>query len=223
MPPGRGQCLDLSEVEGCRGGSHRDPTCRALYPLGMRADVPSARTVDLYESIPGATLKGIAEDLGIGREALANWARRSAPGRRPPDHPSGRPETRPRGWPGSRPYARRQEPRDPPRFHTPSGLCEPASWSVTVSAYWRASASAGGTRRRRTRLFKEDPSTEPGARALSVLPYSDQDRRSSRCRIIDGFSPNMSVLMSCSRAASVACLPSASMWPVRRSRVKPAA
>jgi hypothetical protein len=79
----------------------------------------------------------------------------------------------------------------------PGPSIQPASWSVTVSAYWRASASAGGTRRRRTRLLKEDPSTAPGARALSAaLPYSDQDRRSSRCRIIDGFSPNMSVLMS---------------------------
>ena len=31
------------------------------------------RAVDLYESTPGATLKGIADDLGIGRETLANW------------------------------------------------------------------------------------------------------------------------------------------------------
>ena len=31
------------------------------------------RAVDLYESTPGATLKGIAEDLGISRGALKEW------------------------------------------------------------------------------------------------------------------------------------------------------
>ena len=31
------------------------------------------RAVDLYESTPGATLKGIAEDLGISRGALREW------------------------------------------------------------------------------------------------------------------------------------------------------
>lgn len=32
------------------------------------------RAVDLYESTPGATLKGIAADLGISRGALREWA-----------------------------------------------------------------------------------------------------------------------------------------------------
>ena len=31
------------------------------------------RAVDLYESTPGATLKGIAFDLGISRGALKEW------------------------------------------------------------------------------------------------------------------------------------------------------
>ena len=31
------------------------------------------RVVDLYESTPGATLKGIAVDLGISRGALKEW------------------------------------------------------------------------------------------------------------------------------------------------------
>ena len=31
------------------------------------------RAVDLYESAPGATLKGIAADLGVSRGALKEW------------------------------------------------------------------------------------------------------------------------------------------------------
>ena len=31
------------------------------------------QAVDLYESIPGATVRGIAEDLGIVRGTLRNW------------------------------------------------------------------------------------------------------------------------------------------------------
>jgi transposase len=33
------------------------------------------QAVDLYESTPGATLKGIAADLGIGRGTLQGWVR----------------------------------------------------------------------------------------------------------------------------------------------------
>ncbi len=33
------------------------------------------QAVDLYESTPGATLKGIAADLGITRGTLAEWVR----------------------------------------------------------------------------------------------------------------------------------------------------
>jgi transposase len=31
--------------------------------------------VDLYRSTPGATVQGIAADLGIGREALSKWVK----------------------------------------------------------------------------------------------------------------------------------------------------
>ncbi len=31
------------------------------------------QAVDLYESTPGATLKGIARDLGVSRHALKEW------------------------------------------------------------------------------------------------------------------------------------------------------
>lgn len=31
------------------------------------------QAVDLYESTPGATVRGIAEDLGIGRGTLRHW------------------------------------------------------------------------------------------------------------------------------------------------------
>ena len=34
------------------------------------------RAVDLYESTPGATVKGIAADLGISRGALKEWVGR---------------------------------------------------------------------------------------------------------------------------------------------------
>jgi transposase len=33
------------------------------------------QAVDLYESTPGATLRGIADDLGIARGTLAEWVR----------------------------------------------------------------------------------------------------------------------------------------------------
>jgi len=38
------------------------------------------RAVDLYESTPGATLKGIAADLGISRGALREWVERLGSG-----------------------------------------------------------------------------------------------------------------------------------------------
>ena len=33
------------------------------------------QAVDLYESTPGATLKGIADDLGISRGTLSDWVK----------------------------------------------------------------------------------------------------------------------------------------------------
>ncbi len=38
------------------------------------------RAVDLYESTPGATLKGIAADLGISRGALREWVEKYGSG-----------------------------------------------------------------------------------------------------------------------------------------------
>jgi len=38
------------------------------------------RAVDLYESTPGATLQGIAADLGISRGALKEWVDRRGSG-----------------------------------------------------------------------------------------------------------------------------------------------
>lgn len=40
------------------------------------------RAVDLFESTPGATLKGIAVDLGISRGALKDWADKLGSGAR---------------------------------------------------------------------------------------------------------------------------------------------
>ena len=56
------------------------------------------QAVDLYESTPGATLKGIAEDLGIARGTLAEWVRALGTGATTAPigaarQPSGRPET----------------------------------------------------------------------------------------------------------------------------------
>jgi len=57
------------------------------------------RAVDLYESTSGATLKGIAADLGISRGALKEWVARLGSGATtdgpgtPPRSVAGRPES----------------------------------------------------------------------------------------------------------------------------------
>jgi len=56
------------------------------------------QAVDLYESTPGATLRGIAEDLGISRGTLADWVKTFGTGSTTaptgsPRAPSSRPET----------------------------------------------------------------------------------------------------------------------------------
>ena len=56
------------------------------------------QAVDLYESTPGATLRGIADDLGISRGTLADWVKMFGSGSttapiNSPRTPSGRPET----------------------------------------------------------------------------------------------------------------------------------
>lgn len=65
------------------------------------ADEFRRQAVDLSESTPGATLRGIAEDLGLARGTLADWVKTfgtgstTAPIHSPqgPSTPSGRPET----------------------------------------------------------------------------------------------------------------------------------
>jgi transposase len=52
------------------------------YPPEFKADA-----VALYESRPGATIKSVADDLGINPETLRNWIRAKATGR-PPVAPS---------------------------------------------------------------------------------------------------------------------------------------
>src|SRR5215218_1169813 len=56
------------------------------------------QAVDLYESTPGATLSGIADDLGISRGTLADWVKVFGTGSTTapissPATPVGRPET----------------------------------------------------------------------------------------------------------------------------------
>ena len=55
------------------------------------------RAVDLYESTPGATLKGIAADLGVSRGSLKEWVdklgSRTTTAGAPTAAPAGRPES----------------------------------------------------------------------------------------------------------------------------------
>ncbi len=56
------------------------------------------QAVDLYECTPGATLRGIADDLGIARGTLADWVKTFGTGSTTapigsPRSPAGRPET----------------------------------------------------------------------------------------------------------------------------------
>ena len=56
------------------------------------------QAVDLYESTPGATLRGIADDLGISRGTLADWVKTFGTGSTTapissPRSPAGRLET----------------------------------------------------------------------------------------------------------------------------------
>ena len=56
------------------------------------------QAVDLYESTPGATLRGIADDLGISRGTLSEWVKTLGTGSTTasmssPHKPLSRPET----------------------------------------------------------------------------------------------------------------------------------
>ena len=42
------------------------------------------QSVELYESTPGASLRSIAEDLGLSRHTLSDWVRQHGTGRRTP-------------------------------------------------------------------------------------------------------------------------------------------
>lgn len=53
------------------------------YPPQFKVDA-----VALYRSRPGATIKSVAEDLGVNTETLRNWIR-TADGRRPASHSAG--------------------------------------------------------------------------------------------------------------------------------------
>jgi transposase len=63
--------LDTLESSIAAGGSEKiPPMARKNYSDEFRR-----QAVDLYESTPGATLRGIAEDLGISRGTLADWVK----------------------------------------------------------------------------------------------------------------------------------------------------
>lgn len=42
------------------------------------------QSVELYESTPGASMRSIAEDLGLSRHTLSDWVRALGTGRRTP-------------------------------------------------------------------------------------------------------------------------------------------
>jgi transposase len=71
-----------------------------IQPMARKSYTDEFRrqAVDLYESTPGATLRGIADDLGISRGTLADWVRTFGTGSTTapissPGTPSGGPET----------------------------------------------------------------------------------------------------------------------------------
>ncbi len=86
--------MDTLESSICAGESetiHR--MARKSYTDEFRR-----QAVDLYESTPGATLRGIADDLGIARGTLADWVKTFGTGATTaaissPRTPTGRPET----------------------------------------------------------------------------------------------------------------------------------
>ena len=57
------------------------------------------QAVDLYRSTPGATLRGIAADLGISRQTLQVWVHAVDPD---PSHPSSGPLSGPLSGPAAR-------------------------------------------------------------------------------------------------------------------------
>ncbi len=71
-----------------------------IQPMARKSysDEFRRQAVELYESTPGATLRGIADDLGISRGTLADWVKTFGTGSTTapigsPRSPTGRPET----------------------------------------------------------------------------------------------------------------------------------
>jgi len=85
--------LDTLNPASCWGSEMISSMARKNYTDEFRR-----QAVDLYESTPGATLRGIADDLGISRGTLADWVKTFGTGSTTaaistPRTPTGRPET----------------------------------------------------------------------------------------------------------------------------------
>jgi len=85
--------LDTLNPASCWGSEKISRMARKNYTDEFRR-----QAVDLYESTPGATLRGIADDLGISRGTLADWVKTFGTGSTTaaistPRTPTGRPET----------------------------------------------------------------------------------------------------------------------------------
>jgi len=85
--------LDTLNPASCWGSEKISRMARKNYTDEFRR-----QAVDLYESTPGATLRGIADDLGISRGTLADWVKTFGTGSTTaaistPRTSTGRPET----------------------------------------------------------------------------------------------------------------------------------
>ena len=69
--------LDLGHVESSRAGGSEMIRIMARKSY---SDEFRRQAVDLYESTPDATLRGIAADLGVSRGTLADWVKRFGTG-----------------------------------------------------------------------------------------------------------------------------------------------
>ena len=85
--------MDTLNPASCWGSEKILSMARKNYTDDFRR-----QAVDLYESTPGATLRGIADDLGISRDTLSQWVKTFGTGSTTapistPQMPAGRPET----------------------------------------------------------------------------------------------------------------------------------
>lgn len=83
-----------TQIPAMAGGSENLSMTRKSYTPQFQREA-----VDLYESTPGATIGGIADDLGVSRGTLALWIERFGSGTRveSPTPARGRPATRSKG------------------------------------------------------------------------------------------------------------------------------